>query len=130
MNVARWLVVVSSILTMFLAQSISAEELVFGKNKLNFRSITYQSCKSLKVTIINHENTLVEKPLLVLQGSKAFEIQSGFNSCGGGIEAGKRCSLYINFCPIAHKSYKATLKINGTNSELNLKGRGVSRGRG
>ena len=112
-------------------QVAASDGVTFNPGRVNFRTVLYQNCKPRKVVLTNHSGVAIENPKLVIGGSKAFRFQRSFRGCPNPLQAGASCRVYIDFCPQAHRSYKGTLGLSGSDEVgSELFGNGSSGGRG
>ena len=117
------LFIISLLFTINIRDALS-DTVQFKPDKLYYNSALMDTCRPKKLQVINTGQTAIENPVFQLQDSGVFHIQESFRNCPDPINPGKKCQIYIDFCPPLAKQYETTLTFSGSQQKIQLKGRG------
>lgn len=100
-----------------------AADVEFKPKSMKYPSVMATTCRPKKVEAINVSGQPIDNPGFEVEGDDVFSIQRGFGNCPNPLPSGEKCRVYVDFCPQAHKTYKAKL-VFSSGDAVSMTGRG------
>lgn len=112
--------------TSAVAQNTASGPVQFKRQVLDFGARVESACTSRKVQVTNISDTLIPDPDFKSEDPYTFAVQPGFRKCPNPLKPGETCRIYVNFCPLFGRNYKAKLFFKDTGVYLPMRGRGIT----
>ena len=108
---------------------LAQDSIIFIPAVLKFNPTMEDSCAPKRICAINNTGTAIDNPAFTLTEQPVFSVQNGFQKCPNPLPPDGICEVFVNFCPGLFGEFQGVLKFTGSDQQVLMTGRGVSRGK-
>jgi hypothetical protein len=108
---------------------LAQDSIIFIPAALKYNPTSEEACAPKKICAINNTGTAIDNPTFTLTEQPVFSIQNGFQTCPNPLPPDGACIVYVDFCPGRFGEYQGVLTFTGSDQQVLMTGRGVSRGK-